>query len=237
MVDSPDKIDAALKQLDPANNDHWTDDGLPKTAVVQKIAKDMTITRSDIQAARPGFDRDLAKASLPQQMADFEDPALAPAPTPAPEPLVQGDNPASNGEEMVEISDEQLQALLEKRVADGEKLIEDGRSMVARGLKMQEDGQKALMMARRDKNKYFPPITPAQNIQSYLEASNAERAARVAHMRGASQLDRARGGGNSRGWGRGHARGAFSRQEAARMGFIVPGSPAAAGRGGGGVKA
>ena len=54
------KILAALAQLDPADNSHWTSDGLPNTGVVQRIANDQTIKRTDIQSARPGFDREAA---------------------------------------------------------------------------------------------------------------------------------------------------------------------------------
>jgi hypothetical protein len=63
------KIRNALAQLDPANDDHWTADGLPSTSAVQKIANDPTIRLRDIQAAAPGLerpkpqDRDIPKAT------------------------------------------------------------------------------------------------------------------------------------------------------------------------------
>lgn len=50
-------IITALSQLDHSNNDHWVDDGLPRTSVVQKLANDPTIRRQDINEAAPGFAR------------------------------------------------------------------------------------------------------------------------------------------------------------------------------------
>jgi hypothetical protein len=49
------KIREALQQLDPANNEHWTDNGLPREGAVRQLTDDQNISRRDIQTARPGF--------------------------------------------------------------------------------------------------------------------------------------------------------------------------------------
>lgn len=62
------KTIAALQQLDPKNDNHWTSDGLPRLETVRLMAGDSQLTREAVSAAIPGFTR--AKAV----------PAQAPAP-------------------------------------------------------------------------------------------------------------------------------------------------------------
>src|ERR1035437_4719578 len=54
-----EKILKALSKLDHSDSSMWTDDGLPITKVVQQLADDSTIKRSDITEASPGFERKL----------------------------------------------------------------------------------------------------------------------------------------------------------------------------------
>lgn len=55
------KIQEALKQLDPANDDHWTADGLPRMDAVEKLVGSSDITREDVTNAAPDFTRDTAR--------------------------------------------------------------------------------------------------------------------------------------------------------------------------------
>jgi hypothetical protein len=67
-----DKIRKAIALLDADNDDHWKDDHTPRTGVVQRIAKDTTITREEILEICPwGFRADA--------------PRLGPEPDPEPE--------------------------------------------------------------------------------------------------------------------------------------------------------
>lgn len=54
---SADSIKAALAKLDPANDDHWTAAGLPAVGAVKEITGSTTLTRDDIGAAVPDFER------------------------------------------------------------------------------------------------------------------------------------------------------------------------------------
>lgn len=54
-------VAAAVDQLDHANDDHWTKDGEPKVDAVKAIVNG-EVSRADIEAATPGFDRAAAKA-------------------------------------------------------------------------------------------------------------------------------------------------------------------------------
>jgi len=49
-------IAAALDLLDPANDDHWTNAGLPAVDAVSDITG-ANVTRAQIKAARPDFER------------------------------------------------------------------------------------------------------------------------------------------------------------------------------------
>ena len=54
------KILEALGKLDPANENHWTADGLPRIETVRMLAGDQTITREQITAEAPDFSRSAA---------------------------------------------------------------------------------------------------------------------------------------------------------------------------------
>jgi hypothetical protein len=227
-----DKILAALSQLDPNDDSHWNTDGLPNTGTVQRVANDQTIKRGDIQNARPGFDRDAARAA--QAPADFEE-SMAPADFEEAPATRGGLSSATKAEaiaavaasEEVEISDDQLRAMLAKRVKDADQKRENGFVMVRDGNIMQQQALDERNAALRDLHKYFPPMTQAENIKAHLAAENAARAARVNGGGAASHLDavkRAPVGSINRGYGRGASRGAYTRQDAARLGFQVPGT-------------
>ena len=51
------KILEALGKLDPANENHWTADGLPRIETVRMLAGDQTISREQITAEAPDFSR------------------------------------------------------------------------------------------------------------------------------------------------------------------------------------
>lgn len=54
------KIIDALNSLDPDVSDHWTEAGLPKVAAVEAGSGVVGVTRKDIEAAMPGWNRDKA---------------------------------------------------------------------------------------------------------------------------------------------------------------------------------
>lgn len=54
------KIVAALKQLDSDNDDHWTKVGKPSIVALEGFYGSNDLTRAMIEAAAPGFNRDVA---------------------------------------------------------------------------------------------------------------------------------------------------------------------------------
>ena len=56
------RLEAALRKLDPNNDEHWTKSGKPAVAAVEQFYGSADITRTDIEAAIPDFDRAAALA-------------------------------------------------------------------------------------------------------------------------------------------------------------------------------
>lgn len=61
---SSDQINEVLRQLDPENDAHWTSKGLPAMEAVEDLGgfEAEAVKRSDVTAANPAFNRDLARA-------------------------------------------------------------------------------------------------------------------------------------------------------------------------------
>ncbi len=55
-----EKIAAAVRGLDPENDEHWTDAGLPAMAAVESLVGSKDIKRADVNAAVPDWNRDKA---------------------------------------------------------------------------------------------------------------------------------------------------------------------------------
>jgi hypothetical protein len=78
------KIKEALSHLDPANDEHWTADGLPRMdAIVELLGGDTSVTRKDVTDAVPGLTREVAQAQL---VTGATGPTLGDDPLPAAAP-------------------------------------------------------------------------------------------------------------------------------------------------------
>jgi len=56
-------INQALSRLDPEDDDAWTADGKPKMSAIEAAMGRSDVTRAQVDAAAPGFDRDAARAA------------------------------------------------------------------------------------------------------------------------------------------------------------------------------
>lgn len=82
-----DNIKKALSQLDPANAAHWTADGLPRIETVRMLSATPSLTREQLIAADPTFNRQaveaakagVAPAAVPAVPAAPADPVMASA--------------------------------------------------------------------------------------------------------------------------------------------------------------
>ncbi len=55
------RLKAAVMALDPANDEHWTGQGLPAMSAVEAAYGSADITRNDVEAECPGWTRDKAR--------------------------------------------------------------------------------------------------------------------------------------------------------------------------------
>lgn len=193
------KIREALKQLDVSDNSHWTDDGLPRTGTVQKIASDPSIDRKSIQAAWPGFQRHPVK--------DAAKVATSEAAAPAAEDPLTGEasaDPAQNDGEFM--SEDEVKAILTQRVSDAIAGETAALDKIKDGQRELIEARKKVAVARSDYQREFPPMTQAENVKQYLASELARRAeaAGVGRQDGlsGSQIDNAMQRGNKRGWRR-----------------------------------
>lgn len=100
------KITAALAQLDPQNDNHWTGDGLPRLETVKLLAAAPSLTREQVTNAAPGFSRTNpltqteqtgAQAPIEQQGGNGTGDAAIAAPA-AQQPGAQGEQGDGTGE-------------------------------------------------------------------------------------------------------------------------------------------
>jgi hypothetical protein len=203
------KITDALKMLDHNNADHWTDDGLPRTSVVQKLAGDTTIKRGDIQAASPNFSR--------TPPTDADGVALMPGSggggikesggidggtVLAPKVTATADvtESATEGGEGEQMTEEEVRAILMQRVRAADAALAGAIANVAEAQRIVREAQKAATVARAEQQSAFPPISASANIKQHLARQQDRLIA--AHGGQPARIDQAMAVGNSRGWGR-----------------------------------
>lgn len=115
-----DALNKALSDLDPANDEHWTDDGLPRVDAVQVIAEDESIDREAISKAAPNLTRkgDSNPAPAEGGVVDSTNPTLgensSPAVVinnstdPAPEPNAATETPQAEAVELTPLEQAKL---------------------------------------------------------------------------------------------------------------------------------
>jgi hypothetical protein len=107
-MDAP-TVKAYLAKLDPANNDHWTSQGLPRMDVLQGMG--LTVDRRVLNELVPGFNRTVAAE---QRAAD-----------PAPQQAA----PTAAGEDYFSLTNRHIAARAARRKAALEHLIAGGFSL------------------------------------------------------------------------------------------------------------
>lgn len=191
-------IRTALQQLDPANGDHWTDDGLPKTGVVQRVAKDTTISRKEIQEAWPNFERPEPEPAVAAEAPNFAE-AAAPDALPVALDGSIGDGSTETGgappvegrqvDDDTPMTADEIRQALEQNVIDAENGLLDARRRHAQAANDIPVLINAVAAARKELARQFPPMSAQDNIREYIETQNALRAARVNAGASPSTLD------------------------------------------------
>jgi hypothetical protein len=193
MAATKEDIVKALIQLDSGNDQHWTDDGLPRVDVVQTILKDPDVRRKDINDAQPGFSRAVPGATTePEdiQPGDEENAALF------------SSEPEENADDILgdeTIDDEALKELMKRRVSDAEQRMVRSREATQEARNYERKCEMWHVKALSDLNRRFPPLHPSDAIKQHLESQLRQRYERAGF--GASQIDNAMGTRGRRGWG------------------------------------
>jgi hypothetical protein len=169
-----DAIMQALAQLDQTNDEHWTDDGLPRTSVVQRLANDPEIRRTDIQAVAPSFMRKPGDAQGdPQETVTSTGQAAEPGSGGGGAPAT-ADVPASDA------TDLKAEALA--RLNEAEFAVLEARKGLDDARKVERAAINELDAAKLNHSRQFPPLTAAENIKQHLASEARIREARVQHQ-------------------------------------------------------
>lgn len=159
-----DKIITALKKLDPTKDEHWTSDGLPRIDVVKELAGDPSITRDNIVAAAPLYNRSTGFPALgvvtppvgtapSAGTAPPAPPAPVVAPPPAPGPK-KGDPEALHNAELA-VADAQAD------IEEMDKWLAEANKERTRRMRVRDAAQVALDALQ-------PIQTNGDAIQAYL---------------------------------------------------------------------
>lgn len=206
-----EQVREALGNLDPANEEHWTQDGLPRLDAVEALLGG-NASRKLITDAAPDFTREVAQAMRDEaggvqpspgaaEQADAASAALG-------EHLTGHDPDADPAEDEGPVDPEdddaldplapghaERQAEMDEEVRLAEEALVE--AVQARDLANEavDEAQSALDALKARKAKLFPPISPAEAIQQFQKAEFDRRmqAAQAAQARaeGASPLDAA----------------------------------------------
>ncbi len=184
MAKTNEDILEAVKGLSPANDEHWTTDGLPRLDAVENMLG-ASVTRKQLTNAAPDFNRGHAQSLVdeahdtetadstdagseddPLSLGDQEETDEAPAGAGGPDdfdPLAEGP-----GDEEAEM-DEAVQEA-QDRVSAIQRGLEKGKLMLA-------EAEQDLANAINAKNQAFPPLSAAAAIQQFQRSEHEKRAA------------------------------------------------------------
>lgn len=187
-------IAAAVMQLDPTNDNHWTEDGLPRIDTVKFLSGDSTVTRASINEAVPGLTRANAKPpqAVQQPVGDTGAPVTLPA-LPVGDPgSAGGDNgvhqePGADADgDMGEV--ERLQAAVQAAQAK----LDEGLAAQAEVGRYVAQASAAYDRAVQALEEAAPSQDVGSAIQQYLSRQveqRNERAKRVSQIRTADLKD------------------------------------------------
>lgn len=166
-------IKEALGKLDPANEDHWTSDGLPRLDVMKDLVGE-AVTRQNVTVAAEGFTR--SNPSLEKKEEKAADPAVQPAKEdgkPTETQNTQPEAPAEvSGATVEEISDATVDedAAIEREMVEAEAELQKAKNRHAAATAAMD-----VVIARREAED--AERTPANDIQAFQRAQAAQREA------------------------------------------------------------
>lgn len=189
---SADDIKAALAKLDPANDEHWTTDGLPRLDAIEALVGS-AVARKDITNAAPEFTRGVAQSVVDEARdeetagpTDDEDDPLgdgaASADPQSPGSVQPPEGDASDADEgndfeTAETDPAERKAALDAKIEQLENELIDFDAGMAKARAYREDLETRVTRLRDLRQQEFPPMSPAEAIQAYQQRELEKRAA------------------------------------------------------------
>jgi len=183
MPASQRQIIDALGKLDPEADAHWTQTGLPRLEVLQQSAGDPELSRSDVNAAAPDFNRENLQLPPPEA----EEPA-----------------PPIESDERADIA-KQVRTEIRQRMSDCEVKAQE---LLTEITELQTERDEQLRERDRLLTEYdsrFPKLSHGEQMRNWLDKTNQHRMDEALRLRAvraalgddapvASTLDRAMAG-------------------------------------------
>lgn len=181
-------LEEAIEKLDPDNDEHWTQQGLPKLEpLVEMLGK--PVTRKEVEQVAPDANRDEAR-ELKELMGDMaeEEPEVQ-VQAEKPEEPVKPEEPMhpahSDGVVPEPMSEEEKQQLINDQVKALQEAIDKWSEFVSDTNKVMEkakqdilDAEAHLQGLQEEYNKLQPKTTNQQEIAMYLASANRQRTER-----------------------------------------------------------
>lgn len=149
------KITEALSKLDPSNDNHWTQDGLPRLDTVKILAGDPSLTREAVTAAAPDFNRGTAQGAPqggaatpvqgggePQPQAAAQAAPVADGTVPPPAPVAEPELPVLAPAALAEPAGDADE--LEQKLAEAQLHLSDCQDRLQLAKQELEDAQNAI---------------------------------------------------------------------------------------------
>lgn len=172
-----DKILAALALMDPTVDAHWTMNGDAKLETVKALADGESITREELEALAPGFNREAVRAYRAGQIQGATD-----------GPQATTGNGTGAVIEPIQPEQGEVESGPTDRTSEIEALAEEISSQDKAILKLERfqdeirkelaDAYEKLQSLRARQIKLTPEVTNTANIQLYLESQKAILATR-----------------------------------------------------------
>ena len=192
MAKTNEEILEAVMGLSPANDEHWTTDGLPRLDAVENLLG-ASVTRKQVTNAAPEFTRGVAQSVVDEARdeetagpTDDEDDPLgdgaASADPQSPGSVQPPEGDASdvdegNDFETAETDPAERKAALDAKIEQLENEIINFDASMAKARAYREDLETRVTRLRDLRQQEFPPMSPAEAIQAYQQRELEKRAA------------------------------------------------------------
>lgn len=189
-----EEILEAVKSLDPANDEHWTSDGLPRLDAVENLLG-AGVARKQVTNAAPDFNRGHAQSLVDdahdeetagpteedEDNADASESDETEADPSSPEDQDETDD-ASAADDEDDDTDPLAEGLgdklddLDEAVNKAQERVDMIRQGLEKGKIMLSEAEVDLQKAIEAKNTAFPPLSPAEAIKQFQRNELAKRA-------------------------------------------------------------